>query len=71
MKVTELMLMVLVALAITLGGISFIKQHTNVDGSAFRVAVTEQQHPSFLSIVGGVAVVSGLLLLAGPRRRHA
>lgn len=71
MKVTELMFMVMVALAIALGGITYIKQHNVVDVPAFEVTATEKQHTSVLSIVGGVAVVSGLLLLAGLRRRHA
>ena len=70
MKLTELLFMVLGALAIAFAGISYIQERPFVHVGTPRVTATDGEHTSRLSVVGGVAVVGGILLLAAPRKRH-
>ena len=71
MKVMGFILVVLGILALVYGGISYSRQRTVLDVGPFKATATEQKNIPLSPIVGGVALLSGILLLVVPRKRLA
>ena len=71
MKTLGFILVVLGVLALVYGGISYNRQRTVVDVGPFQATPTEQRNIPLSPIVGGIALLGGILLLVVPRRRLA
>ncbi len=71
MKALGFVLLVLGILALVYGGISYSRQRTVIDMGPIQATATEQHNIPLSPIVGGVAIIGGLLLLLVPRRRMA
>jgi len=71
MKVMGFVLVVLGILALLYGGISYNRQRTVLDVGPFKATATEQKNIPLSPIVGGIALLSGILLLVVPRKRLA
>lgn len=71
MKPMGFVLLVLGILALVYGGISYSRQRTVLDMGPIKATATERHNVPLSPIVGGVAIVGGLLLLLVPRRRTA
>ena len=71
MKTFGFILVVLGLLALIYGGISYSRQRTVLDVGPFKATATEQKNIPLSPIVGGIAVLSGILLLVVPRKRVA
>ena len=56
-------------LALVYGGISYSRQRTVLDVGPIKATATEQHNIPVSPIVGGIAIVSGLLLLVVRRPR--
>ena len=71
MKVLGFALVVLGILALVYGGISYNRERTIVDVGPFKATATEHKNIPFSPIVGGIALLGGVLLLVAPRKRTA
>ena len=71
MKVIGFVLVVLGVLALVYGGISYNRQRTVLDVGPFKATATEQKNIPLSPIVGGIALLGGILLLVVPRKRSA
>lgn len=71
MKILGFVLVVLGALALAYGGISYNRQRTVLDVGPFKATATEQKNVPFSPIVGGILLLGGVLLLVVPRKRLA
>jgi hypothetical protein len=71
MKTIGFVLVVLGLLALVYGGISYNRQRTVLDVGSFKATVTEQKNILLSPIVGGIALLGGILLLVVPRKRLA
>jgi hypothetical protein len=71
MKIIGFVLLVLGVLALLYGGISYNRERTVLDVGPFKATATEQKNVPLSPIVGGIALLSGILLLAIPRKRLA
>jgi uncharacterized membrane protein YidH (DUF202 family) len=71
MKTIGFVLVVLGLLALVYGGISYNRQRTVLDVGPFRATATEQKNVPLSPIVGGIVLLSGILLLVVPRKRLA
>jgi drug/metabolite transporter (DMT)-like permease len=71
MKIFAFILIVFGVLALVYGGISYNRQRTVIDVGAFKATATEQKNVPLSPIVGGIAILGGVLLLAVPRKRLA
>jgi hypothetical protein len=71
MKVMGFILVVLGLLALIYGGVSYSRQRTVLDVGPFKATATEQKNIPLSPIVGGIALLGGILLLAVPRKRLA
>ena len=71
MKVIGFVLVVLGVLALVYGGISYNRQRTVLDVGPFKATATEQKNVPLSPIVGGIALLGGVLLLVVPRKRLA
>lgn len=69
MKIFGFVLVVLGVLALVYGGISYNRQRTVIDVGPFTATATEQKNVPLSPIVGGIALLGGVLLLAIPRQR--
>jgi hypothetical protein len=69
MRILGFVLVVLGALALIYGGISYSRERTVVDLGPIKATATEQRDIPFSPIVGGIALLGGALLLFLPRRR--
>jgi hypothetical protein len=56
-------------LALIYGGFSYSRERTVLDLGAFKATATERHDFPISPIVGGIAIVGGLLLMLVPRRR--
>jgi uncharacterized membrane protein YidH (DUF202 family) len=70
MKLFGLVLVVGGILALAYGGISYNRQKTVIDGS-FKATATEQKNIPLSPIVGGIALISGIVLVMVSRKRPA
>jgi Na+-transporting methylmalonyl-CoA/oxaloacetate decarboxylase gamma subunit len=70
MKVMGFVLVVLGLLALLYGGISYNRERTVIDVGPFKATATEQKNIPFSPIVGGIALLSGILLLVVPRKQR-
>ena len=71
MKLVGFVLVVLGVLALVYGGISYNRERTVLDVGPFKATATEQKNIPLSPIVGGVALLGGIVLLTLPRKRHA
>lgn len=71
MKIIGFVLVVVGVLALLYGGISYNRQRTVLDVGPFKATATEQKNIPLSPIVGGIAVLGGIILLVVPRKRLA
>ena len=71
MKVFGFLLVVVGVLALLYGGISYNRERTVLDVGPFKATATEQKNIPLSPIVGGIALLGGILLLMVPRKRLA
>jgi hypothetical protein len=71
MKILAFVLVVFGTLALVYGGVSYNRQKTILDVGPFRATATEQKNVPLSPIVGGIALLGGILLLVIPRKRSA
>ena len=69
MKNLGILLVVLGVLALAYGGFSYSQQRTIMDVGAFKATTTERKSFPLSPVVGGIALLSGVLLLVVPRSR--
>jgi hypothetical protein len=69
MKFMGFVLVVVGMLALVYGGISYNRQRTVLDVGPFKATATEQKNIPLSPIVGGIALLGGILLLVVPRKR--
>jgi len=71
MKIFGFVLVILGLLALIYGGISYNRQKTVLDVGPFRATATEQKNIPLSPIIGGIVLLSGILLFVIPRKRLA
>jgi hypothetical protein len=71
MKLFGAILLVLGALVLVYGGVSYSRQRTILDVGPFKATATEQKNVPLSPIVGSIALLGGILLVALPRKRLA
>jgi hypothetical protein len=69
MKLIGYALVILGALALAYGGINYNRQKTIIEVGSFKATATEQKHIPLSPILGGIALVGGIVLLVVPRKR--
>jgi hypothetical protein len=70
-KIIGFALVVLGILALLYGGISYNRQRTVLDVGPFKATATEQKNIPLSPVVGGLALLGGIILLVVPRKRLA
>lgn len=68
MKILGFLLVVLGALVLIYGGISYNRTRTVLDVGPFKATATEQKNVPLSPIIGGIALLGGILLLVVPRK---
>lgn len=71
MKIIGFILVVFGVLALVYGGISYNRQRTVLDVGPFKATATEQKNIPLSPIVGGIALLGGIIFLVAPRKRLA
>lgn len=71
MKVIGFVLVVLGIVVLAYGGISYSRQRTVLDVGSFKATATEQKNVPLSPVVGGIALITGIVLLMVPKRRLA
>jgi uncharacterized membrane protein YidH (DUF202 family) len=71
MKIMGFILVILGVLALVYGGVSYNRQRTVIDVGPFKATATEQKNIPLSPIVGGIALLGGIILLVVPRKRLA
>ena len=71
MRLLGFVLVVCGILALAYGGISYRQQKTVIDIGSFKATATEQKKIPLSPIVGGIALISGIVLVMVPRKRLA
>ena len=71
MKTIGFVLMIAGLLALVYGGISYNRERTVLDVGPFTATATEQRNIPLSPVVGGIALISGLVLVMVPRKRLA
>ena len=71
MKVFGFILVILGLLALVYGGISYNRQRTVLDVGPFKATATEQKNIPLSPTIGGIVLLSGILLFVIPRKRLA
>jgi hypothetical protein len=71
MKILGFVLVILGILALLYGGISYNRQRTVLDVGPFKATATEQKNIPLSPIIGGIVLLSGILLFVIPRKRLA
>jgi len=70
MKTLGFVLVVLGILALVYGGISYNRERTVLDLGPFKATAAEQKNVPLSPIVGGIALLSGVVLLVAPRKKR-
>jgi len=70
MRISGFAILVLGILTLVSGGIRYQRQETVVGLGPMRATTTEQKMVPVSPLVGGIAVVTGVLLLAIPHKRQ-
>lgn len=68
MRLFGIIMIVLGALSLGYGGFSYISREKVVDAGPIQVSADRERYVFIPPVVGGVAVVAGLVLLASGRR---
>jgi hypothetical protein len=63
MRILGILLVILGALALGYGGFSYMTREKVVDAGPLQVSVDREKHVWIPPVAGGIAVVSGLLLV--------
>jgi len=71
MRILGIVLVVLGALALGYGGFSYVTREKVVDAGPVQVTADRQKTVWIPPVVGGIAVVGGLILIATSGRREA
>jgi hypothetical protein len=71
MRIIGIVLMVLGVLALAYGGIGYDRQRTVLDVGPLKATATEHKTLPLSPIVGGLALLGGIILLVGHGRRVA
>jgi hypothetical protein len=71
MKTIGFILVLLGVLALVYGGVSYNRQRTVLNVGSFTATATEQKNIPLSPIVGGIALISGIVLLVVPRKQLA
>ena len=71
MKVIGFILLILGIVILLYGGITYNRQRTVLDVGPFKATATEQKNIPLSPIVGGIVLLSGIVLLVVPRKRVA
>jgi uncharacterized membrane protein YidH (DUF202 family) len=69
MKIIGIVLVIIGVLALVYGGISYNRQRTIIDVGGIKATATEQKNIPLSPIVGGIALVGGVILLVVPKKR--
>lgn len=69
MKVFGFILLILGIVVLLYGGITYNRQRTVLDVGPFKATATEQKNIPLSPIVGGIVLLSGIVLLVVPRKR--
>jgi hypothetical protein len=69
MKAFGFVLAALGLFALLYGGFSYNRQKTIIDVGPFKATATEQKNVPLSPILGGIALLGGLVLLLAPRKR--
>lgn len=69
MKAIGFALAILGVLALVYGGISYSRQRTVLEVGSITATATEQKNIPLSPIIGGIALISGMVLLLAPRKR--
>jgi drug/metabolite transporter (DMT)-like permease len=71
MKIIGLLLVTFGVIVLVYGGLSYDRQRTVLDVGPFKATAAEQKNVPLSPIVGGIALLGGLVLLVVPRKRLA
>jgi hypothetical protein len=71
MRFAGIILMILGAVALVIGGVNYSRQHTVLEVGSFKATATEQRHIPLSPIIGGVVLLGGIVLFASPKGRLA
>jgi hypothetical protein len=71
MRVVGIVLVVLGALALGYGGFTYVQRENVVDAGPVQITADRQKTVWIPPVVGGIAVVTGLMLIATAPRREA
>jgi uncharacterized membrane protein YidH (DUF202 family) len=71
MKPLGIALVILGVLALVYGGISYTRQKTVLEIGSFKATATEHKNIPLSPIVGGIALLAGVVLVLAPGRRPA
>jgi hypothetical protein len=71
MKPLGVALVVLGVLALVYGGISYTRQRTVLEVGSFKATATEHKNVPLSPIVGGIALLGGIVLVLNRTRRLA
>lgn len=71
MRIAGFILVVVGFLALVYGGITYNRERTVLDVGPFKATATEQHNVPLSPIVGGIALLGGVLLLVVPKQRAA
>lgn len=69
MKPFGVVLVMLGILALLYGGISYSRQKTVLDVGPFKATATEQKNIPISPVVGAIALMVGIVVLAMPKKR--
>ena len=69
MEVIGFILLILGIITLLYGGITYNRQRTVLDVGPFKATATEQKNIPLSPIVGGIVLLSGIVLLVVPRKR--
>jgi drug/metabolite transporter (DMT)-like permease len=71
MRILGVLLAVVGILVLLYGGITYNRERTIIDMGPIKATATEQHNVPVSPILGGLAVLAGVLLVVAPRKRAA